>query len=166
VTSKIKLQDDGAESYCPAMAALTVKQRAFVRAYIEYPTVSSAQAARLAGYSDTSDAAKVAAHNLLHNEKVLRAINEELDRRFRADAVIGRSVLIEIARDPSHPQRLRAAEALLDRGGFRTLSEQRIKVEHTDLGGEAMIERIRELALRLDMDPARLLGASDPRAAG
>jgi phage terminase small subunit len=156
VTSKINPHD--LEGCGPAMQALTPKQRAFVRNYIDFPSASYAAIARRAGYSDKSGAAKVEAHALRRNEKVIRAINEELDKRFRLDAVIGRAVLVEIALDKEHPQRLRAAEALLDRGGFHTRSEQRITVEHTDLNGEALIERIRDLARRLDVDPARLLG--------
>jgi hypothetical protein len=41
-------------------------------------------------------------------------------------------------------------------------TEQRIKVEHTDMSGEAMIERITKLALQLGMDPQQLLGSSVP----
>jgi phage terminase small subunit len=157
------LPPDDAEDCGPAMRALNRKQRAFVRAYIDYPLVTATQAARMAGYSDAAGGAKVTAHRALHSPRVIAAINEELDKRFRIDAVIGRKVLMEIAQDRNHPQRLRAAEALLDRGEFHIMSEQRIRVEHTDLNGEAMIERIRQLALRLDVDPARLLGASDPK---
>ena len=146
----------------PAMAALTPKQRAFVRIYVETPTISSAQAARLAGYSDTGDGAKVIAFRLLHSERVLKAVNEELDKRFRAGAVIGMQTLLEVAQDRTHPHRVRAAEALLNRGGFHALSEQRIKVEHTDMSPEVMVERIRHLAHQLGMDPAQLLGANGP----
>jgi phage terminase small subunit len=156
---------DDDENLGPAMRALNPKQRAFVRAYIDYPLVTATQAARMAGYSDASEACKVKAHNNLHSPRVIAALNEELDRRFRVDAVIGRKVLIEIATNPDHPQRLKAAEALLNRGGFHTMSEQRIRVEHTDMSGEAMIERITKLALQLGMDPQQLLGASVPMKA-
>jgi hypothetical protein len=37
-----------------------------------------------------------------------------------------------------------------------------LRVEHTDLTGEAMIERIRALAHQLNLDPAALLGAAMP----
>jgi hypothetical protein len=94
----------------------------------------------------------------------LRAINEELDKRFRSDAVIGRHVLMEIALDKEHPQRLKAATALLDRGGFHSMSEQRISVTHTDLTSEGMIERIKMLATELGMDPAKLIGHSNGAA--
>jgi phage terminase small subunit len=156
------LPPDDAEDCGPAMQALNPKQRAFVRAYIDYPLVTATQAARMAGYSDASEACKVKAHYNLHSPRVIAALNEELDRRFRVDAVIGRKVLLEIATDKDHPRRLQAAEALLNRGGFGVTTEQRIKVEHTDMSGEAMIERITKLALQLGMDPQQLLGSSVP----
>lgn len=116
----------------------------------------------MAGYSDASNAARVRGHFNLRNEKIIAAINEELDKRFRIDAVIGAAVLRDIALDKDHPKRLQAAEALLSRGGFHVQHEQRIKVEHVDMTSEAMIERIRQLALQLGMDPQQLLGSSVP----
>ena len=132
------------------MSALTERQRAFVVTFIEFPTLSHAECARRAGYPDNGENAKVVAHRLLTSERVLKALNEELDKRFRRDAVLGRSVLLEIAQDKEHPQRLKAAEALLNRGGFGVLHEQRIRVEHSDMsfmrcctvvchGGEGML---------------------------
>jgi hypothetical protein len=53
-----------------------------------------------------------------------------LDRAVHSDAVLGRAALIEVASDAAHPQRVRAAEALPNRGGFHTMSEHRVKVEH------------------------------------
>ena len=151
---------DDAEAYSPAMRALTEKQRAFVIRYIENPLMSASTAARLAGYSDASGAAKVKAHGNLRSPRVIAAVNEELDKRFRFDAVLGRAVLVEIALDKDHPKRLQAAEALLSRGGFHVMHEQRIKVEHVDMSGEEMVRRIEQLALKLNMDPVQLLGNS------
>jgi phage terminase small subunit len=145
----------------PCMRALPERQRLFVRLYIEQPTRDGAHIAAAAGYSSNGKSGiRVEAHRLLHSEKVLAAIREQLDKGFRTDAVIGRAVLLEIALDKEHPQRLKAATALLDRGGFHSMSEQRISVTHTDMSGEAMTERIKMLAAELGMDPARLLGHS------
>jgi phage terminase small subunit len=149
---------EAAESLGPAMSALTERQRAFVVTFIEFPTLSHVECARRAGYPDNGENAKVVAHRLLTSERVLKALNEELDKRFRRDAVLGRSVLLEIAQDKEHPQRLKAAEALLNRGGFGVLHEQRIRVEHSDMSSEAMIERIRALAHSLGLDAAALVG--------
>jgi phage terminase small subunit len=144
----------------PAMRQLSEKQWRFVRLYIEQPTRDGAAIARAAGYSNSSNGAKVESFRQLHNERVLAAIREQLDKGFRTDAVIGRAVLLEIATDKENPQRLKAAVALLDRGGFHSMSEQRISVTHTDMSGEAMTERIKMLAAELGMDPARLLGTN------
>jgi phage terminase small subunit len=151
--------DDG--DLGPCMRALPERQRRFVRLYIEQPTRSGAAIAAAAGYSNNGKSGiKVEAHRLLHSEKVLAAIREQLDKGFRTDAVIGRAVLLEIALDKENPQRLKAATALLDRGGFYSMSEQRISVTHLDMTSEAMTERIKHLAAELGLDPARLLGHS------
>ena len=154
---------DDLDGYGPAMRALTFLQRRFVREYVEHPTSSGKDAAVRAGYSDSSEAAKVSAHYNLHSERVLAAIREEVDKRLRSHTALGAAVLVEIATDPMHRQRFKAAEALLNHGGFHTMSEQRIKVEHSDMTGEAMIERIRHLAVTLGVDPAKLLGGNDPK---
>ena len=98
----------------------------------------------------------------LRNERVLAALREEVDKRFRSDTVIARGVLLEIALDPQHPAvaRLKAATALLDRGGFHSMSEQRITVDHRDMTGDAMIERIKALAVELGVDATKLLGSN------
>ena len=153
------------ESYGPAMRALTPKQRAFVIQYIENPLMSASTAAKLAGYANVGSTVRVKTFENLRKEKIIRAINEELDKRFRTSAIVGHAVLIEIALDKDHPKRLQAAEALLSRGCFHVLHEQRVRVEHVDMTSEAMVERITKLAQRLDMDPVLLLG-NDPNAAG
>ena len=98
---------------------------------------------------------------------MLAAIREELDKRFRSDAVIGRSVLMEIALDKEHPQRLKAAAHCSTRR-LPQHERQRITVDHHDLTGEAMIERIKALALELGMDATKLIGsnAAAPAASG
>jgi phage terminase small subunit len=157
---KILPEDDDSD-LGPAMRQLTEKQRKFVQIYLEQPLRDGASTAAAAGYSTGGKSGvgiRFEAYRLLRSEKVLAAIREELDKRFRSDAVIGRSVLMEIALDKEHPQRLKAATALLDRGGFHSMSEQRISVTHQDLGTPAMIERIKTLAVELGMDPAKLLG--------
>ena len=146
--------------YGPAMLALSSLQRRFVLAFIDDPTGSASAAARRAGYSDKAGGERVSAHYLLHNEKILTAINEEITKRFRAGAALGHKVLVEVASDPAHPQRLRAAEMLLNRGGFGIVTEQHVKVEHTHVTSEEMTRRIEHLALRLGMDPAKVLGAN------
>jgi phage terminase small subunit len=146
----------------PAMRQLTSKQQRFVQIYLEQPTRSGKSTAAAAGYSTGGSGVGVRfeAYRLLRSERILAAIREELDKRFRSDAVLGRAVLLEIALDKEHPQRLKAATALLDRGGFHSMSEQRITVDHRDMTGDAMRERIQALAAELGVDAAKLLGAN------
>jgi phage terminase small subunit len=144
------------------MRALTPKQQAFVVNYLEYPTSTATRAAKRAGYEITTGKSgagpKVSAWRNLRHPKILAAIQEELHKRFHGDAVIGRRVLLEIALNKTHPHQLKAALALLDRGGFHSMSEQKITVDHRDMTGEAMIERIKALCAELNMDPVKLIG--------
>jgi phage terminase small subunit len=152
------------DSYGPAMRVLTPLQRAFVEAWVENPVINGRQAALRAGYSGHKGAERVQAHMNLRNERVLAAIREETDKRLRSCAPLGAAVLVEIVNNPDHPKRLKAAELLLNHGGFHTMHEQRIKVEHSDLTGEAMVERIRQFAVALGMDPQQVLGVNAPGA--
>jgi phage terminase small subunit len=150
------------EHFGPAMARLNRRQRDFVYEFCAHPKASHAAAARRAGYSDAGGGAKVRAHHLLRDERILAAIRETLEREFRADAVLGRSVLVEIAENPEHPAsaRIRAAEALLARGGFA--QEQRITVEHKNMSEGEMIARIKQIARELNLDEAQVLGWAEP----
>jgi hypothetical protein len=166
--TKPKTRSDDDEHLGPHMRALTEIRRRFVQIYIERPTASVTAICRAAGYSTGGKSGvgiRTEAVRLLKNEKVLRAINEQLEKSFRGDAPIGRAVLLEIALDKEHPQRLRAAEALLGRAGFPLLTEQKISVTHTDLTSEGMIERIKQLALELGVDATKLIGHSNGHAA-
>jgi hypothetical protein len=148
------------ENYGAALLKLRPKQREFVLAFVANPGASHAAVARLAGYSDVGDGAKVVACRMLQDEKILAALHELLDKSFRSDAVFARGILLEIAADERHPAaaRLRAAEALLNRRGFA--AEQKIRVEHSDTSSEEMIERIKRLATELNLPADKLLGGN------
>ena len=145
----------------PAMQALTPKRRAFVRAYLDNPSANMSVLAKVAGYVDSGNGAiRVAGHRLIHNEKILAAITEETSRRFRSGAAIGYSIVEKIALNDEHPQQLKAAVALLDRGGFQVVSQQHVTVEKHDLTGNALLERIRQLADKHGLDPQKLIGGN------
>lgn len=153
---------EGDEDLGPAMRALTDRQRRFVRMYLDYPTARDYVLAKMAGYSANSAVAiRVAAHRLLHTPGVLAAINEEIDKRFKGKGVaISQRALFRIASTDGHKDQIKAAVALLDRGGFQVTSEHRVTVEKTDRTGKAMVGRIRALAERLGIDAEKLLGAN------
>jgi phage terminase small subunit len=140
-----------------ALQALTPLQRKFVDAYVELGGRKGAEAARLAGYGGDRNTLKAQAWKLLHEPKVLDAIREEADVKLRCGAVLGASVLSEIADDPTHKDRFKAAQALLDRAGLLVKHEQHIVVEHT-ASDQEKIARIVTMAKGLGLDPAVLLG--------
>jgi len=115
--------------YGPAMQALTVMQRDFVIAYCEHPTYSATQVARIAGYSDHLEGAKVRAHELMHNEKVLAAINEMTSKRMRGLQINAISAIADIINNPLHKDHLKATIAILDRTGHHALSEHKVTVD-------------------------------------
>ena len=156
----ISKPDKEDEHLGPAMRELTALQRNFVKAYILSPTAHGTDIARTAGYAGNNKTMSVTAYHTSHNPKVLAAIREELEKSFSADAAVGRRVLLEVALDKEHPQQIKAAEALLNRGGFPATSAQKIHVTHSDLTGPAMIERITALCLELSLDPQKLLGSN------
>jgi len=123
----------------PKMQALPERERLFVWHYLtnEGPP-NGAQAARDAGYSDASEGAKVRAHQLLHRERVLAAIEEVGKKAFRGllfPAVKATAKLIE---NDKHPDHAKAVASTLSRLG---LSERtgvdinvggEVQVNHTD----------------------------------
>jgi hypothetical protein len=145
-----------------AMLALTPRQRKFVTVLLTSGRNNHAAAAGLAGYQGTADTLAVTGHRLAHDQRVLRAIREEADRRIRAHAVLATSVLIEIAEDPmaQNKDKLKAVEMLLNRGGLHAITESKQIIEHHDLSGKALIERARQLAGELGMDVTKLLGTA------
>lgn len=142
----------------PAMAALTEKQRSFVLAMVERPGITQTDAARVAGYSDVKDGAKVRGHYLAHNPNIQAAIREEAGKRLHASSLLAANVLVDILGDDGVPakERLKAAGMLLDRTGFAAV--QKIEVNKTDHSGKAIMERIRALSEKLGVDTGRLLG--------
>lgn len=84
---------------------------------LAFPACISSAAARAAGYAPTSPAAaRVRAHELLRNPKVLAALRDEITRKLNAAAALGVSVLIELAQSGPPQVRLSAAKELVDRG--------------------------------------------------
>ncbi len=141
----------------PALALLTHRQQTFVRAMLETGGQDHTRAARMAGYTGNDNCMRVTAHRLAHDTKVLAALKEEADKRIRSGALLGASVLIEIAGDTMHKDRFRAATELLNRAGLQVVTEHKVTV--TNSGDEkAMIERIASMASQLGLDSKKLLG--------
>lgn len=146
----------------PAMSAITPQQRAFVRALIDSGGADNTKAARLAGYSpDNPVATRTTAYRLAHDPKVTAAIREEAERTISASVALGARVLVEIAKDPMHKDRFKAANALLDRGGMLLVQKSEVSHIHTQ-DDKSVIDRIRVLADVLGIDAEVLLGQGSP----
>jgi phage terminase small subunit len=144
----------------PKMAALNERQRNFVHAILTRKPGRGAatEAYKLAGYRARWPNKE--AHSLLRNPKVIDAINEEAKKVVRgaglAEAIVA---LQNMVRDPSHRDHARAVATILDRTD-PVVTTQKIDVRHTDLSGEAMIARIKELAAKHGLDAEKLLGGN------
>lgn len=141
----------------PAMSVLSPKRRAFVKAMFDNPSGSRTDWAKAAGYSDVKEGAKVRAHEAYHDQKVQAAILEYGRTVFGTEGVVlAVSGLLAIARQPNHPAHAKALELIANRTGFN--EKQQIEVVHRDLTGDALIERVAQLAEKLGIDKRKYLG--------
>src|ERR1700744_1660602 len=125
--SLIELPDP--EDLGPAMKACTEPQRRFIIALLETGGQNYGKAAAIAGHGGTELASRVAGHRLAHNPKIIAAAREEADRRLRGGAILGASVMIEIASDPMHKDRFKAADRLLGSAGLNLETVSRHIIE-------------------------------------
>lgn len=151
--------EDIIDEHGPAMLDLTEPQRMFVLHYANTGGQNAAEAARRAGYGNSSESQAVAASKMLRQPRILAALREVADRRLKSGAILAASALVEIASDPLHKERFKAANELLNRAGLVVEGVSRVIVE--DHRTVAEIERrVVDLAVRVGIDPAKLLGQS------
>ncbi len=142
----------------PAMAKLNDRQRRFVMLLMGQATPNYTQAYRNAGYANNDDhSTRVAASMMAHNPRILAAIKEEAANRMNASLGMAAEVLVEIAGDPTHKDRLKAAAALLNRGGLHERTEV-IKTHDVSDNAAALMTRMSILAQGMGLDPKKLLG--------
>lgn len=137
-----------------AMSALTADRRKFIRQMIMLgPNPKNCQvAAAKAGFHP------VYGYELMREEGIIAALREEATKRLAGSALIGVSVMIDIATNPTHKDQYRAARDLAAINGFT--AEQKIVVEHLNADGKQLIGQIREMAEQLGMDPRQLIAAA------
>ena len=128
-------------------ADLSERQARFVREYIERGgrPGAAADAAVAAGYArpgrEGRAAARVRAHELLHNPKVLSLLRDELARRLTANAALGVQTLVDLCQNARSEQvRFSAARELVDRGYGPIVS--RSATVRTDLRMEDVLEML------------------------
>jgi len=142
--------DDWSE-FGPKVQSLRDRERKFVWAYLinsmTQVGANGAQSARDAGYSDSSEGAKVRAHHLLHRMDVQEAIQELAARELRGLALPAIAALASILRKADHPDRQKVALSVLSRLGMGEQSalnlnvSGEIRINHTD----AALEDLRRL---------------------
>lgn len=150
------------DRFGPAMLALPERPRKFVLALLDQPKPNYAAAARKAGYSDSSEGAKVRGHNLAHDARVIAALHEEAGKRFRLLGWLGVKGLAEIAADAKHPDTYKARKDLADRFGFAHVQKHEVIHEEKKATPAQKLAEVRELCefLGVPFDPARFLGAN------
>jgi phage terminase small subunit len=151
------------EELGPEMAALNERQRRFVMAMIERPGITQGRAAKMAGYSPSSDGLlRKTGHFLAHNSAVQAAIRAEAGKRLHSASLIAANVVVAMLTDDqvSPKEKLRAAGMLLDRTGFAAV--QKIDVTRKDESGTAVLDQIKQLAQRLGLPVQALLGGPKP----
>lgn len=154
---------DEVQQYGPAMRALNEKQQRFVLAMLTEPFKPAAHWARVAGYSDKAEGAKVRGHHLVHNPAIEAAVAEMSRATLNlVGPVLATQGLIRIARNPKHPKHHWALEKLANRTGFHETTEHRVTVDHG--GGGDVLQRIRDAAAFLGVPVDQLLGANTPAA--
>lgn len=130
------------------MLALRERERRFVWAYLCNAMTdgreNGAQAARDAGYSDVAGGAKVRAHDLLHRDVILDAMNEVAGRELRGLAIPAVVALGKLIEKSDHQDHRKAIEMVLDRVGHGARVgvdvrvEGEVTVNHTDAAVEAL----------------------------
>jgi hypothetical protein len=122
-----------------AMLAIDARQRRFVVGMIGTGCKNAARVAKAAGYSDSSGAAKVTAHRLMRQPRVIAALREEAERRFDTVAVEALIGLGDLVKSKNPKARVAAIDSVLDRAGYGRRSVQDIRVEHVDSRSTAQI---------------------------
>jgi hypothetical protein len=133
------------------MSALGPRKRQFVIAMLQQGVNPKAckMAAAAAGYAPEYG------YQLMRDDEILAALREEATKRLAGAALVGINVMLEIAQDPMHKDQYKAAKDLAAINGFT--AEQKIVVEHIDKDSQAMLVKVKEMALQLGMDPGELI---------
>lgn len=142
------------------MLALNERQRAFVFHLVDQGGANFTRAASKAGYEGDVATLQVQGSRLAHDERISEAMVEEARRRLHASSLLAVSELHKIIEDPetSRAVRLRAIQMNLNRVGLASSQTHLVKHQVTVTDADK-IANIQEMARKLGMDPAKLLGS-------
>lgn len=148
----------------PAMSKLTAMQQRFVIASIAIGgRRGGPKAAAWAGYNQDnkpgSTYLRVMAYKLKQDPKIRAAFVEMAKNEFEASTLYAANFLINLVADSKaeHKDRIKAASAILDRGGLHAMSEHKVSVTHNDDRASKLL-RLAELARKAGQDPRQVLG--------
>jgi hypothetical protein len=125
----------------PKMQACTPLERRFVWAYLKNGGKDATAAAREAGYSDPgphSSGIRVRAHEALHRERVIAAIDEVARKSFRGLLLPAVAAMENLIDSPKHPAHAKTVFSTLSRLGLAERSgvdvnvSGSVDVNHTD----------------------------------
>jgi hypothetical protein len=144
----------------PAMQALPSDNwRLFVYHLVTGPQEKGklVRALLLAGFGHDSDAPTRAklAWKIAHDDRTISAVSEETKKFIRVAAPEAAHAILDIIRNPDHPQRARAADAVLARvDPVQTLHRVDVAqtVEHRVSATPDVLARIEALAQRFGLD--------------
>jgi hypothetical protein len=148
----------------PKMRALASdRMRAFCWA-MATGVETAVSAARVAGYADNGSLGnnvksgiRVRAHYLMHDPKVMEAIEECTRATLKGLAPIAVERARAILDNPEHWAHARMIETVLDRSGYSARTEHSVKVEHS-LDTKELESLARRLAKENGISAEKLLG--------
>lgn len=146
--------DFGRACEIPELAKLDPQTQRFVWEWT-HNGCDAKRAAAAGGYHEKH------AYVLLKRQNVIDAITALTDRMMHGSAIPAINAVVEIVNDPTHKDRLKAAGMILNRTGWPEVQEHRVRVEKVP-DEMAMIAAATELAKKMGVDPAALLGRNTP----
>ena len=141
--------------YGPKMLALTPLQRRLVEVYLDHPTWTVTAIAEEAGYAKSCAAVRGSVN--MRDNRVIAAINEEGDRRFKTGGPLAITALLTMVMNPQHKDHFRACVAVADRTGYHALSEHKVTVDDKRPQSKAeLIAAVKNVAAELGMSPKEI----------
>lgn len=154
------------KSTTPTYDRLTPKQQRWIDAMTR-GDVNPTEAARLAGYGtegasrdQIDNACRYSGWKNAHNPEIQEAMRERAGALLYSGALLAASVLREIASDPTHKDRLKAARELLGHNGYQVIARQEIAVTHEVKDANTLAAEAVEMCRKLGLDPRQFLGAN------
>lgn len=150
-----------ANTWGPKMQALSTDlQRQFIVVAAQNPHLTHARMAEMAGYggpNKSMESLAVTAHHLMHDEKILAAIDEYGKQCWRGGQLLAMKTLMDQMQSGDAKLAQGAAKFLLESTGTYRMTEMKVTHDY-GIDDPAMIRRLFSLAKELNLNPRELLG--------